>query len=67
MKNLLGITSSDEPNPNNQNLEEPQDREYPEEYWTMLEKEWDDFIIDVNEDELDDYFKINDNSKTFQV
>ena len=52
MKNIFGITSYDEPNPNNQNLEEPQDIDYPEEYWTMLEKEWENFMIDVDEDEL---------------
>ena len=52
IKQMMGITSSDEPNPNNQNLDEPQNTDYPEEYWTMLEKEWENFTVNVDEDEL---------------
>ena len=66
MKNIFGITSSDEPNPNNQNLDKPQDIDYPEEYWTMLEKEWENFIVDVDEDMLNGLMT-DDNREGFEV
>jgi hypothetical protein len=57
IKQMMGITSSDNPNENNQNSEDVQEvenhDEYPDEYWEMLEEEWANFMLDVDQEEID--------------
>ena len=50
IKQMMGITSSDEPNPNNQNYNEPR-TDFDDKYWEMLEEEWSDFMEDDNLEE----------------